>query len=169
VNWAFAEAAAEEAAPRCCGRGIHDYNLWLVPGYLRTVAAGCKAFPSSTTPRSRRPDIFNVLPWRKEIVGSLLACDIDRIPHSALFSEFRSGRAQSLLRCRGRSKREKVPDESRFHLGRHRAGRTARCRPKSVLYEDRKIKISCAAGRRRLSISSPSAPNFTETTRQDAS
>jgi glucosylglycerol-phosphate synthase len=74
VNWSFAEAAAAEAAPGAAV-WIHDYNLWLVPGYLRQLRPDVRIsffhhtpFPSS--------DMFNVLPWRKEIVDSLLACDV---------------------------------------------------------------------------------------------
>jgi trehalose-6-phosphate synthase len=36
VNWAFAEAAAAEAAEGALV-WVHDYNLWLVPGYLRKM------------------------------------------------------------------------------------------------------------------------------------
>lgn len=74
VNWAFAEAAAREAAEGAVV-WVHDYNLWLVPGYLRKLRPDVRIaffhhtpFPSS--------DMFNVLPWRKEIVESLLACDV---------------------------------------------------------------------------------------------
>jgi glucosylglycerol-phosphate synthase len=74
VNRAFAEAAAAEAAPGAAV-WIHDYNLWLVPGYLRQLRPDVRIsffhhtpFPSS--------DMFNVLPWRQEIVESLLACDV---------------------------------------------------------------------------------------------
>jgi trehalose-6-phosphate synthase len=73
VNWAFAEAAAAEAAQGALV-WVHDYNLWLVPGYLRKMRPTC-ASPSSITRPSRRRHAFNVLPWRKEIIESLLACD----------------------------------------------------------------------------------------------
>jgi len=74
VNWAFAEAAAAEAAEGAVV-WIHDYNLWLVPGYLRQLRPDVRISFFHHTPFPA-PDIFNVLPWRKEIVGSLLACDV---------------------------------------------------------------------------------------------
>lgn len=73
VNRRFAEAAAAEAAHGATV-WIHDYNLWLVPARLRELRPDVKIaffhhtyFPSA--------DVFNVLPWRREIVGSLLQCD----------------------------------------------------------------------------------------------
>jgi len=53
---------------------VHDYNLWMVPAFLRPLRPDLRiaffhhtAFPSS--------DVFNILPWRREIIGSLLQCD----------------------------------------------------------------------------------------------
>jgi glucosylglycerol-phosphate synthase len=73
VNRLFAEKSAAEAAPGATV-WIHDYNLWMVPAYLRELRPDVKIaffhhtyFPSA--------DIFNVVPWRREIIGSLLACD----------------------------------------------------------------------------------------------
>ncbi|WP_246048504.1 glucosylglycerol-phosphate synthase [Arenimonas terrae] len=73
VNRRFAEAAAAEAAPGATV-WLHDYNLWMVPGRLRELRPDLKIaffhhtyFPSA--------DIFNVVPWRREILGSLLSCD----------------------------------------------------------------------------------------------
>lgn len=73
VNRIFAERAAHEAAEGGLV-WIHDYNLWLVPAHLRRLRPDVKiaffhhtAFPS--------PDIFNILPWRREILASLLCCD----------------------------------------------------------------------------------------------
>ncbi|MBR9883072.1 MAG: glucosylglycerol-phosphate synthase [Oceanospirillales bacterium] len=73
VNRKFAEKAAEEAAHGALV-WIHDYNLWMVPAYLRERRPDLRIaffhhthFPSA--------DIFNVVPWRREIVGSLLQCD----------------------------------------------------------------------------------------------
>jgi glucosylglycerol-phosphate synthase len=74
VNWAFAEAAAAEAAPGAAV-WVHDYNLWLVPGYLRTLRPDVKISFFHHTPFPAA-DMFNVLPWRREIVESLLACDV---------------------------------------------------------------------------------------------
>lgn len=74
VNRRFAEAACEQA-----GQGavvwIHDYNLWLVPKFIREQRPDLKIafFHHTSFPG---PDIFNILPWRDEIVDSLLACDL---------------------------------------------------------------------------------------------
>jgi glucosylglycerol-phosphate synthase len=73
VNWAFAEAAAAEAAKGALV-WVHDYNLWLVPGYLRKMRPDLRIAFFHHTPFPAA-DAFNVLPWRKEIIGSLLACD----------------------------------------------------------------------------------------------
>ncbi|MGA9335272.1 MAG: glucosylglycerol-phosphate synthase [Rudaea sp.] len=73
VNRKFAEATAAEAAPGATV-WIHDYNLWMVPGRLRELRPDVTIaffhhtyFPSA--------DVFNVVPWRREILGSLLTCD----------------------------------------------------------------------------------------------
>ncbi|WP_299776961.1 glucosylglycerol-phosphate synthase [uncultured Roseobacter sp.] len=74
VNWAFAEATAREAA-QGARVWIHDYNLWLVPGYLRQLRSDVTISFFHHTPFPAA-DMFNVLPWRREIVKSLLECDI---------------------------------------------------------------------------------------------
>ncbi|MEE4279169.1 MAG: glucosylglycerol-phosphate synthase [Halieaceae bacterium] len=73
VNERFASHAAAEAAEGAIV-WLHDYNLWMVPAFLREQRPDLKIaffhhtyFPSA--------DVFNVLPWRKQIVGSLLQCD----------------------------------------------------------------------------------------------
>ncbi len=73
VNKKFAEQAAREAAENAIV-WIHDYNLWMVPAFLREMRPDVTIaffhhtyFPSA--------DVFNVLPWRRDIVGSLLQCD----------------------------------------------------------------------------------------------
>lgn len=73
VNRRFAEAAAAEAAPNATV-WLHDYNLWMAPARLRELRPDLKIaffhhtyFPSA--------DTFNVVPWRREILGSLLSCD----------------------------------------------------------------------------------------------
>ena len=73
VNQAFAQASAREAAHGATV-WLHDYNLWMVPAYLRELRPDLHIaffhhthFPSS--------DIFNVLPWRRQIIASLLQCD----------------------------------------------------------------------------------------------
>lgn len=73
VNRLFAEQTAREAAQGATA-WIHDYNLWMVPAFLRPLRPDLKiaffhhtAFPSS--------DVFNILPWRRDILASLLQCD----------------------------------------------------------------------------------------------
>ncbi len=73
VNRIFAEQTAREASQGAVV-WIHDYNLWMVPAYLRPLRPDLRiaffhhtAFPSS--------DIFNILPWYRDIIGSLLQCD----------------------------------------------------------------------------------------------
>ncbi len=73
VNRLFAEKAAADADHGAIV-WIHEYNLWMVPGYLRQLRPDVKigffhhtAFPPA--------DIFNIIPWRREIMGSLLQCD----------------------------------------------------------------------------------------------
>lgn len=73
VNRIFAEQTAREATEGAVV-WIHDYNLWMVPAFLRPLRPDLRiaffhhtAFPSS--------DIFNILPWYREIIGSLLQCD----------------------------------------------------------------------------------------------
>jgi glucosylglycerol-phosphate synthase len=73
VNRLFAERTAAVAAHGAT-IWIHDYNLWMTPAYLRDLRPDLKigffhhtAFPGA--------DIFNILPWRGQIVASLLKCD----------------------------------------------------------------------------------------------
>jgi glucosylglycerol-phosphate synthase/sucrose-6F-phosphate phosphohydrolase len=73
INRRFAEKAAEQA-DHGANIWIHDYNLWLVPGILRQMRPDLvisffhhTAFPTANT--------FNILPWRREIISSLLQCD----------------------------------------------------------------------------------------------
>ncbi|MEL6335043.1 MAG: glucosylglycerol-phosphate synthase [Pseudomonadota bacterium] len=74
VNWAFAEAAAAEADDDSV-IWVHDYNLWLVPAYVRKLKPAAKIAFFHHTPFPAA-DMFNVLPWRNEIIESLLACDL---------------------------------------------------------------------------------------------
>lgn len=74
VNRLFAEAACEEAAPGAVV-WVHDYNLWLVPEFVRQKRPDVKIAFFHHTPFPG-PDVFNILPWRDEILDSLLACDL---------------------------------------------------------------------------------------------
>ena len=73
VNRAFAEKAAAEADQNAI-IWIHEYNLWMVPAYLRQLRPDVKIgfFHHTSFPPA---DIFNIIPWRREIIGSLLQCD----------------------------------------------------------------------------------------------
>lgn len=73
INRLFAEKAAQQADKGAIV-WIHDYNLWMVPGYLRQMRPDLHigffhhtSFPAANT--------FNILPWRREIISSLLQCD----------------------------------------------------------------------------------------------
>ncbi len=107
VNWAFAEAAAAEAAQGALV-WVHDYNLWLVPGYLRKLRPDLRIAFFHHTPFPSA-DAFNVLPWRKEIIESLLACD-DVGFHIPRYAANFVSAARSLFDL-GHVTREAVPDK----------------------------------------------------------
>lgn len=73
INKLFADRIAREADEGALV-WIHEYNLWMVPSFLKMTRPDLKigffhhtAFPAT--------DIFNIIPWRKDIIGSLLLCD----------------------------------------------------------------------------------------------
>ncbi len=74
INQRFAEAAAAEADEGALV-WIHDYNLWMVPGFLRRLRPDLRIgfFHHTSFPPA---DIFNVIPWAGQIVGSLAQCDL---------------------------------------------------------------------------------------------
>ena len=74
INRLFAEAACEEAADDAL-IWVHDYNLWLAPYYIRQLKPNAKIAFFHHTPFPS-VDVFNVLPWRDDIVESLLCCDL---------------------------------------------------------------------------------------------
>lgn len=74
VNELFAKAAAEQAAEGAVV-WVHDYNLWLVPKYLKQLRPDVQIAFFHHTPFPA-PNIFNILPWRDEIIESLLDCDL---------------------------------------------------------------------------------------------
>lgn len=73
INRLFAEKVAAEA-DMGAAVWVHDYNLWMVPGVLRQLRPDLKIafFHHTSFPPA---DIFNIIPWRGEIIGSLLQCD----------------------------------------------------------------------------------------------
>lgn len=107
VNWRFAEAAAAEAAEGALV-WVHDYNLWLVPGYLRQMRPDVKIAFFHHTPFPA-PDMFNVLPWRKEIIESLMACDSVGF-HIPRYATNFAAVVQSLMDVEI-AERSKVPDD----------------------------------------------------------
>ena len=83
INRRFAEVTADVAEPNALV-WVHDYNLWMVPHFLRGLRPDVTIafFHHTSFPPS---DIFNIIPWRQEIVESLLQCDYIgfHIPHYA--------------------------------------------------------------------------------------
>jgi len=73
INRIFAEHAAAAAEPDALV-WVHDYNLWMVPHYLRQLRPDLTIafFHHTSFPPS---DVFNIIPWRRQIVDSLLQCD----------------------------------------------------------------------------------------------
>ncbi|GHE33632.1 glucosylglycerol-phosphate synthase [Sphingobacterium griseoflavum] len=73
INRIFAERIAKEADQDALV-WIHEYNLWMVPAYLKALRPDLRIgfFHHTSFPAA---DIFNIIPWRKEIIGSLLLCD----------------------------------------------------------------------------------------------
>ena len=81
INRIFAERTAEVAEENALV-WVHDYNLWMVPHFLRRLRPDVTIafFHHTSFPAS---DIFNIIPWRREIIDSLLDCDYIgfHIPH----------------------------------------------------------------------------------------
>lgn len=137
VNWAFAEAAAREAS-RGARVWVHDYNLWLVPGYLRQLRPDVVISFFHHTPFPAA-DMFNVLPWRKEIVESLLACDVVGFHIPRYAANFLSV-ARSLVDVNVMERKAVDPDL--ISEGTALSERTA---PTLISYQDRVIAISSSA------------------------
>jgi glucosylglycerol-phosphate synthase len=74
INRLFADAACREAADDALV-WVHDYNLWLVPYYIRQKIPNVRIAFFHHTPFPP-VDIFNILPWREAILDSLLCCDV---------------------------------------------------------------------------------------------
>ena len=73
VNRIFAERTAAEADEGALV-WIHDYNLWMVPAYLRQLRPDLRIgfFHHTSFPPA---DLFNVIPWAGQVAGSLAQCD----------------------------------------------------------------------------------------------
>ncbi len=74
VNEKFALAACDEAAPNAV-IWVHDYNLWLAPHFIRKERPDVKIAFFHHTPFPGN-DVFAILPWRHQIIESLLSCDL---------------------------------------------------------------------------------------------
>jgi glucosylglycerol-phosphate synthase len=73
INRRFAERTAAEADKNALV-WLHDYNLWMVPAFLRQLRPDVRIgfFHHTSFPPA---DVFNVIPWAGEIAGSLAQCD----------------------------------------------------------------------------------------------
>ncbi|MFN0263163.1 glucosylglycerol-phosphate synthase [Tepidamorphus sp. 3E244] len=133
VNFAFAQAAAQEASDDATV-WVHDYNLWLVPQYLRQMKPNVKIGFFHHTPFPG-PDLFNVLPWRKEIIGSLLKCDVVGF-HIPRFAQNFAAVCESLYDI------ESV-ERSRLELDdiRLRPALSELKTPDALVYEGRRVRI----------------------------
>lgn len=136
VNWAFAEAAAAEAAEGALV-WVHDYNLWLVPSYLRKMRPDLRIAFFHHTPFPSA-DMFNILPWRKEIIESLLNCDVVGFHIPRYAANFVSA-ARSLLDV-DVIRREKVSDDLIFEG----TALTERTVPTMLAWEGREVGVSVA-------------------------
>ncbi|SES31379.1 glucosyl-glycerol phosphate synthase [Tranquillimonas rosea] len=135
VNWAFAEAAAAEAAKEAVV-WVHDYNLWLVPGYLRQLRPDVRISFFHHTPFPSA-DMFNVLPWRREIVESLLAADVIGF-HIPRYAANFVGVAESLFDVETGPREPANPDfVTDGALAERRYAR-------QVTYKDHKVAISAS-------------------------
>ncbi|WP_234322998.1 trehalose-6-phosphate synthase [Streptomyces sp. NRRL S-350] len=84
VNARFAEHISAEAAPGATV-WLHDYNLWLVPGLLRTARPDLRAGLFHHTPFPP-PEIFATLPVAAELRASLACLDWAGF-HTAAFAD----------------------------------------------------------------------------------
>ena len=108
VNLRFAKAACHQAAESATV-WVHDYNLWLVPGYIRELRPDLKIAFFHHTPFPGN-DVFAILPWREQILESLLCCDVVGF-HIPRYTENFARAANCLL---GAKKGSKQPVNSRF-------------------------------------------------------
>ena len=106
VNRRFAEAACREAA-REATVWIHDYNLWLAPGYIREKRPDLKIAFFHHTPFPSN-DVFAILPWRQQILESLLSCDLVGF-HIPRYTENFARASNCLLGAQKGPKREVNP------------------------------------------------------------
>jgi len=94
INERFAKAAIEEMEDDTVV-WIHDYNLWMVPHFIRNIKNDAKIAFCLHTPFPSA-DIFNILPWRSEIISSLLCCDLITFAIPRYIENFVSAAGSSL-------------------------------------------------------------------------
>ena len=108
VNKRFAKAACAEAAEGATV-WVHDYNLWLAPGYIRAERPDLKIAFFHHTPFPGN-DVFAILPWREQILESLLCCDVVGF-HIPRYTENFARAATTLV---GAKRGPKVPVDKKF-------------------------------------------------------
>ncbi|BEV36199.1 glucosylglycerol-phosphate synthase [Synechococcus sp. M16CYN] len=108
VNRYFANAACYQAVEGATV-WVHDYNLWLVPGYIRCKRPDLKIAFFHHTPFPSN-DVFAILPWREQILESLLCCDVVGF-HIPRYTENFARAASTIV---GAKRGPKVPVDSKF-------------------------------------------------------
>ncbi len=108
VNQSFARAACEEAATGAT-IWVHDYNLWLAPALIRASRPDVRIAFFHHTPFPSN-DVFSILPWRDEILDSLLSCDLVGFHIPRYANNF----ARSAMNLRGVAGAEPVPVAAKF-------------------------------------------------------
>jgi trehalose-6-phosphate synthase/hydroxymethylpyrimidine pyrophosphatase-like HAD family hydrolase len=93
VNERFAHHIATTAAPRATV-WLHDYNLWLVPGLLRTARPDLKVGLFHHTPFPP-PEIFATLPTAPEVRASLRCLDWAGFHTTTFAQRFRHALAET--------------------------------------------------------------------------
>ncbi len=108
VNRRFAMAACLEADIGATV-WIHDYNLWLAPSFIREKRPDLKIAFFHHTPFPGN-DVFAILPWRRQIIESLLCCDLVGF-HIPRYAENFARAANCLV---GAKREEKMQVDSKF-------------------------------------------------------
>jgi len=116
---------------------VHDYNLWLVPLYLRELRPDVRIAFFHHTPFPSA-DMFNILPWRGEIIESLLSCDVVGF-HIPRYAANFVGAAQSLMEVGVVERRRVAPD-----LITSGGALSDRRVPVRLAWRGREIDIACS-------------------------
>ncbi|TVS07062.1 MAG: glucosylglycerol-phosphate synthase [Cyanobium sp. PLM2.Bin73] len=108
VNRSFARAACEEAAQGAT-IWVHDYNLWLTPGFIRELRPDVRIAFFHHTPFPSN-DVFSILPWRDAILDSLLSCDLVGFHIPRYANNF----ARNAMNLRGVKGADPIPVDGKF-------------------------------------------------------